>query len=136
MDSKELVIKSFTWNDVKVFLSVWEYQLGWLYILLVEEETGEDYCDLSVFVKPLEKRNQMCVDVNNCPNAEEFIRKYNLWVKIWEIDSWFVTYPIYEMDLDELREYDNLWVRDFEKDTLNNEEIWDQRSVWDALKSS
>lgn len=38
------------------------------------------------------------------------------------------------MDLDELREYDNLWVRDFEKDTLNNEEIWDQRSVRDALK--
>ena len=39
-------------------------------------------------------------------------------------------------DLDELREYDNLWVRDFEKDTLNNEEIWDQRSVWDALKGN
>ena len=135
MDPKELVIKSFTWNDVKVFLSVWEYQLGGLYILLVEEETGEDYCDLSVFVKPLEKRNQMCVDVNNCPNAEEFIREYNLWVKVWEIDSGFVTYPIYEMDLDELREYDNLWVRDFEKDTLNNEEIGDQRNVRDALKS-
>ena len=28
MDPKELVIKSFTWNDVKVFLSVWEYQQG------------------------------------------------------------------------------------------------------------
>ena len=59
MDPKELTIKSFTWNDVKVFLSVWEYQLGWLYVLLVEEETGEDYCDLSVFVKLLEKRNQL-----------------------------------------------------------------------------
>ena len=134
MDPKELVIKSYSWNDVKVFLSVWEYQAWWLYLLLVEEETGEDYCDLSVFVKPLEKRNQICVDINNCPNAEEFIREYNLWVKVWEIDSGFVTYPIYEMDLDELREYDNLWVRDFEKDTLNNEEIGDQRSVWDALK--
>ena len=134
MDPKELVIKSFTWNNVKVFLSVWEYQAWWLYLLLVEEETGEDYCDLSAFVKSLEKRNQMCVDVNNCPNAEEFIREYNLWVKVWEIDSGFVTYPIYEMDLDELREYDNLWVRDFEKDTLNNEEIGDQRSVRDALK--
>ena len=104
MDPKELVIKSFTWNDVKVFLSVWEYQAWWLYILLVEEETGEDYCDLSVFVKPLEKRNQICVNVNNCPNAEEFIWKYNL------------------------------WVRDFKKDTLNTEEIGDQRSVRDALK--
>ncbi len=134
MEPKELTIKSFTWNDVNVFLSVWEYQLGWLYVLLVEEETGENYCYLSVFVKPLEKRNQICVDINNCQNAEEFIREYNLWVKVWEIDSGFVTYPIYEIDLDELREYDNLWVRDFEKDTLNNEEIWDQRSVWDALK--
>lgn len=134
MEAKELTIKSYAWNDVCVFLSVWEYQLGWLYVLLVEEETGENYCDLSVFIKPLEKRNQMCVDVNNCPNAEEFIRKYNLWVKIWEIDFCFVIYPIYEMDLDELREYDNLWVKDFEKDTLNNEEIGDQRSVWDALK--
>ena len=134
METKELAIKWYQGNGIKVFLSVWEYQAWWLYILLVEEETGDDYCDLSVFIKPLEKRNQICVDVNNCPNAEEFIREYNLWVKIWEIDSWFVTYPIYEMDLDELREYDNLWVRDFEKDTLNNEEIGDQRSVWDALK--
>ncbi len=117
-----------------MFLSVWEYQAWWLYLLLVEEETGEDYCDLSLFVKSLEKRNQICVDINNCPNAEEFIREYNLWIKVWEIDSGFITYQIYEMDLDELREYDALWVRDFEKDTLNNEEIGDQRSVRDALK--
>ena len=134
METKELAIKWYQWNGIKVFLSVWEHQVWWLYILLVEEETGDDYCDLSVFIKPLEKRNQICIDINNCPNAEEFIREYNLWVKVWEIDSWFVTYPIYEMDLDELREYDNLWVRDFEKDTLNNEGIWDQRSVRDALK--
>ena len=102
---------------------------------LLEEETEEDYYDLSIFVKPLGKENQMCVNVNNYPNAEEFIREHNLWIKIWEIDSWFVTYPIYEIDLDELREYDPLGIKDFEKDTLNNEEVGDQRSVWNVLKS-
>ena len=76
----------------------------------------------------------MCVDVNNCLNAKEFIREHNLWVKIWEIDSLFVTYPIYEINIDELREYDPLGIKDFEKDTLNNEEIGDQKSVRDALK--
>ena len=66
---------------------------------------------------------------------EEFIREYIIYeLKNEKIDSWFVTYPIYEMDLDELREYDPLWVKDFVKDTLNNEEIGDQRTVWDALK--
>lgn len=30
MNDKELIIKNFSWNDEKVFLSVNEYQLGWL----------------------------------------------------------------------------------------------------------
>ncbi len=37
------------------------------------------------------------------------------------------------MDLDELRN-NQLEIKVFEKDILINEEIGDQRSVWDALK--
>ena len=68
---------------------------------------------------------------NNFPYWEEFIQKYNLWTLVDYVHSWFCSYPVYEMGLDELKEWDELWVKEFM--TENNIEI-KERTVRDNLR--
>lgn len=132
MDDK-LLIKNYAWEDLEILMQVTSYQNnGQLAILLYEKETGEYYCDLSVFVKPFENKLNMAVDINNFPYWEEFIQKYNLWTLIDYVHSWFCSYPVYEMDIDELKEWDELWVKDFIKD---NNIVVKERTVRDSLKA-
>ena len=70
------------------------------------------------------------MDINNFPWAEEFVLIHNLGQLFDYIQSWFVTYPIYEMDLKELAKYDPEWVEKFIKD--NN--ITKPKTVFDRLK--
>lgn len=136
MDSKKLMIRGNDWKDMSVHLGVDEYQKWWLHISLTDKKTGKKYCDLSSFIVPLQERDWICVNINNCPNAEEFIQTYNLWEKVGHIDSWSIAYPIYEMDLDELRVYDESGVKDFVKKVLNTEENGDGKGVWGVIKGN
>ena len=131
MENK-LLIKNYAWEDLEILMQVTSYQNnGQIAILLYEKETGEYYTDLSVFVEPFENKLKMAVDTNNFPYWEEFIQKYNLWILVDYVHSWFCSYPVYEMDLDELKEWEELWVKEFM--TENNIEV-KERTVRDNLR--
>ena len=109
-----ITIKDVFWKDREMILWVNSYQNNWqIAILLYEKESWEYYSDLSVFVEPFENKLYMAVDTNNFPQWEELIQNYNLWVLVNYVHSWFCSYPVYEMDIDELKEYDELWVKEF-----------------------
>ena len=123
-----LKLKDYSWNDIDVFLTVEEY-VNWnqLAIMLYEKETGEYYTDLSVFVKEFEDKWYCVLDINNFPGAEEFVQRHNLWQLFDYIQSWFVSYPIYQMDLNELRKYDPEGVDKFIEDNgIKEVTLWDR----------
>lgn len=85
-----------------------------LYVGLVCAETdkendiyaGELYGDLSVNIEPLPE-NCICVDTNNLSGAEKFIKKYRLGTFTGMYSySGYSKYPIYEMDIDKLKQYE------------------------------
>ena len=126
-----LKLKNYSWEDIDVYLTVEEYANSWqLAILLYEKETGEYYTDLSVFVKEFEDKGYVVLDINNFPGAEEFVQRHNLWQLFDYIQSWFVSYPIYQMDLNELRKYDPEGVDKFIEDNGIKEV-----TLWDRLRS-
>ena len=133
MEDKKLYIKGYDWNDVEVVLGVTTYAKNNQIAILLYTPDWDCYSDLSVFVQPFEHQNFMAIDINNLPNAEEFIKKYNLGELVGYTHSWFVSYPIYKMDLDELREYDELWVKELEKNLVDGSTT-KERTVWDAIR--
>ena len=134
---KPVKLKDYSWKNVDVFLKVETYERnGQIAIMLYEKKTLEYYSDLSVFITPFEYQNFMAVDTNNLPNAEELIKEYNLWEKIDDIQSWFCTYPIYAMRLDELRKYDPEWVEKLEKTEFSKDgkPAWyEWTTIWDIM---
>ena len=82
-------------------------------ILLHESSIWEYYGDLSVFVEPFNNKTLMALDVNNMPDAEWFVNRYNLGTLTTYVYSGFCSYPVYEMDLEELMKYDSLGVSKF-----------------------
>ena len=128
-----ITIKDVFWEDREMVLWVNSYQNNWqIAILLYEKESWEYYSDLSVFVEPFENKLYMAVDTNNFPQWEELIQEHNLWVLVNYVHSWFCSYPVYEMDIDELKEYDELWVKEFLKENNIEEK---ERTVRDNLKN-
>lgn len=126
---------NFLWEKRELVLSVETYAANdQIAIMLYDDKTKEYFADLSVYVVPFEDKTYMAVDINNFPNGEELIKEYNLGELVDYTHSWFVSYPIYKMDLDELREYDELWVKEFEKILDNKDSIEEERTVWDSLK--
>ena len=121
---KTMYIKNYSGKKVAVNLQVLQYEKNWQIAILLFTTDWELYADLSVFVEPFKYQNFMAVDVNNLPNAEQFIQEYKLWTEIWYAHSWFVSYPIYAMDVDELRKRDEKWV-----DELVNSKFWDEQKV-------
>ena len=127
-----LKLKNYSWEDIDVYLTVEEYANSWqLAIMLYEKETGEYYTDLSVFVKEFEDKGYVVLDINNFPGAEDFVIRHNLWTPVEYIQSWFVSYPIYEMNLYELEKYDPEGVHKFIKDNW----IEPPKTIWDRLKN-
>ena len=121
MTQKIMYIKnSYNWKEIAVILKVTSYVVYNQIAILLYTEDGEYYADLSRYINILDKRNCMVVDTNNLPNACEFIRKYKLWTIRWMCYAEFGSYPIYEMNLDELRKRDEEWVDKFinEKDEV------------------
>ena len=53
----------------------------------------------------------MAVNIATLPNAENFIEEFKLWDMVWVVSSWHLQYPVYAMDLSELKKYDPEWVR-------------------------
>jgi len=109
-----LYLNNSLWEKINIEIHVETYANNdQIAILLYEPDSWEYYWDLSVFVEPFERTNFMAVDTNNIPDAEKFIERYKLWTLKWIVHSWFCTYPVYEMDLEELMKYDSLWVSKF-----------------------
>ena len=148
MEKKSLIIKDFSWEDKEVVMEITSYSNNnQLAILLYEKETGEYYCDLSVnvtdFWDEVKCWDYIAVDVNNCPNAEEFIQRNELWELVDYVHSWFVSYPVYRMypnmlsmyNFDEYNEYLKLHGWGVEKHLSKDapfEEWW--KTLWDRLK--
>ena len=103
-------IKNYSGKKVPITLEVQQYVKNQQIAIFLYTKDWEYYWDLSVFIDPFEYVNFMAVDTNNIPNAEEFIQEYKLWRLVGYTHSGFCTYPIYEMDLDELRKRDDVWV--------------------------
>jgi hypothetical protein len=97
---------SYDEHDEAVTLEVTSYTSNEQIAILLHTKDGEYYSDLSVFVEPLEYKNYMAVDVNNLPTAEEFIQKYNLGELVGYVHSGFVSYPVYDMNINELCKWD------------------------------
>lgn len=134
MKKQEIMYIKHSYDTKTEAVTLWvnSYTNNGQIAILLYTKDGEYYSDLSVFVEPLEYQNYMAVDVNNLPTAEEFIQKYNLWMLVDYVHSWFVSYPVYEMNLDELAKRDKKWV-----DELANTEFKsnkDNSNLWDKLK--
>lgn len=121
---KTMYIKNHSGKKVAIQLQVQQYAKNGQIAILLYTPDWEYYSDLSVFVEEFKYQNFMAVDVNNLPNAVEFIEEYKLWTLIGQASSGFVTYPIYAMDIDELRKRDEKWV-----DELVNSKFWDEEKV-------
>ena len=137
---KPVKLKDYSWKKIDVFLKVESYERnGQIAIMLYEKKTLEYYSDLSVFITPFEYQNFMAVDTNNLPHAEELIQEYNLWERIDDIQSWFCTYPIYAMRLDELRKYDSEWVEKLEKTEFSRDGKpagYEWTTIWDIMSGN
>ncbi len=133
MKQETMTIKhSYDNKTSKVRLGVNSYVTNGQIAILLYTEDGEYYSDLSVYVEPLECQNYMAVDVNNLPTAEEFIQRYNLWDLVDYVHSGFVTYPVYAMNLDELRKWDEKWVEELSNTEFNPAE--NNHTIWDNIK--
>ena len=125
MTNSKLYIKNYSGKKIAIKLEVQQYANNWQIAILLYNSRWEYYWDLSVFIVPFKYENYMAVDTNNLPNAEEFIQEYNLWTLVGYTQSWFCTYPIYEMDLDELEKYDKKWIEQFRKDNTTEFNVFD-----------
>ena len=134
MKQESMYIKhSYDWKSEEVRLGVNSYTNNGQIAILLYTKDWEYYSDLSVFVEPLEYQNYMAVDVNNLPTAEEFIQKYNLWELVDYVHSWFVSYPVYAMNMDELSKRDKKWVDELQNTEFKSNEE-NKPNIWDRLK--
>lgn len=121
MKQSNMYIKNYSGKKVAVKLEVLQYAENWQIAIFLYDSKWEYYSDLSVFIDPFKYLNFMAVDTNNLPNAEEFIQEYKLWTLVGYTHSWFCSYPIYEMNLDELSKWDKEWI-----EKLLNSEPWNK----------
>lgn len=134
MKQETMYIKnSYNSKETAVTLWVTSYTNNDQLAILLYTKDWEYYSDLSVFVQPFEYQNYMAVDVNNLPTAEEFIQKYNLWELVDYVHSWFVTYPIYSMNMEELAKRDKKWVEELMKTEFKTDEE-NKPTIRDKLK--
>ena len=119
-----MYIKNYSGKKIAIQLQVQQYAKNWQIAILLYTPDWDYYSDLSVFVDEFKYQNFMCVDTNNLPNAEEFIQEYNLWTLVGYAQSGFCNYPIYAMDIDELKKRDENWVNE-----LINSKFWNEEKV-------
>ncbi len=70
---------------------------GNLAIRLIDTETGEPFAIMTKNLDVKLPKNRAYVDTNNCPWAEDFIRKYKLGFSLRQYRrSGYCSYPLYE----------------------------------------
>lgn len=93
--------------DYDLYVRLYNYESGNLCIQLVEKH-HEPFCYLTVnfpYVASITKKDLAFVDVNNFPEAEEFIRKYELGEPVGlSVQSGYCTYPLYKFNMKRLKE--------------------------------
>ena len=106
--SKSLKLKYY---GITFYLKVGARELAHNVIQLYSKNTDYDEPFWEPFatltkVTHYDKANQLIVDTNNCPYAEELIKKYKLGTDTGRIScAGYCTYPVYEFDFDKLKEY-------------------------------
>lgn len=115
MTQEKMYIKNKDdWKEIAVRLKVTSYVSHYQIAIVLYTEDGEYYADLSTFINNLSK-NCMVVDTENLPNACDFIRRYKLWTIRGMIYAESGSYPIYEMNLNELEKRDKEWIDKLKK---------------------
>lgn len=94
MEYKEYLLKIY----------IGKYQNNGNLALQLLTENGQPFSRLSVNIDSLPE-NWCAIDTNNFPDGIGLIEKYKLGEKIGEIGSGFCTYPIYEMNMEEVKKY-------------------------------
>ena len=134
MKQNTMYIKhSYDDQDEAITLGVNSYTTNGQIAILLYNTDGEYYSDLSVFIEPFEYQNYMAVDVNNLPTAEQFIQKYNLGELVDYVHSGFVSYPVYAMDLDELRKWDKNGVDELTSTEFKPRE--NEHTLWENVRN-
>lgn len=76
---------------------------GNVYIGLVCED-GEPFADITTNIYFLTE-NCGAVDTNNFSEAEDLIKEYGLGKRVSYANSGYCRYPVYEFDMDKVKEY-------------------------------
>ena len=67
-------------------------------------DTEGPIANLTVNIEDLTE-DVAAIDVNNCHFAEELFKKYDIGGPIGEMKSGYVTYPLYELNLEGMHEF-------------------------------
>lgn len=77
-------------------------------VLLIDQETGEEVVMMTVNLVELPLPEHAYIDTNNFPEAVEFIKENELGKPLGPTrQSGFCEYPLYELDLDKLKEWED-----------------------------
>lgn len=101
MKTMKLVAHS---EEEEVYCAICRYADNRNLALTLYTVQGECYATITVNICPL-PADTAAVDVNNCPWAEDLIKKYHLGKLDHDIISGFVVYPVYKFDMAVLAEY-------------------------------
>ena len=106
---KRIHHKSMYGGEYELFTVVNKYQQGGgVYVGLWDEEEGP-FADLTVnLTTNTAKGNMAYLDTDNFPEGEYIVKKYKLGKFTGKYGhSGYCTYPLYELDIDEIKKYSN-----------------------------
>ena len=92
------------YNEYVLKIMVGRYQNNDNLALSLVTEDGEPFSRLSVNIDSLPD-GWCAIDTNNFPDNIGLIERYKLGERIGEISSGFCTYPIYEINMEEVKKY-------------------------------
>ena len=92
------------YNEYVLKIMVGRYQNNDNLALSLVTEDGEPFSRLSVNIDSLPD-GWCAIDTNNFPDSIGLIERYKLGERIGEISSGFCTYPIYEINMEEVKKY-------------------------------
>lgn len=92
-------------EEEEVYCAICRYADNLNLALTLYTVQGECYATITTNISPL-PADTAAVDINNCPWAEDLIKKYHLGVEVdRKLRSGFVVYPVYKFDMTVLAEY-------------------------------
>lgn len=91
-------------NKLSIVLT--RYQSNGNRAICLVTDNGEPYVVMTVNIDKLPD-NQVCLDTNNFPDGEKIMRDYEFGVPVDVVQSGWCLYPIYEINIDNIRRYCN-----------------------------